>query len=181
MARKRNPRVDKQVRAALADLIETETADPRLAFVTITEADVTPDHEVATIYYSTLDPGVVSRDPRRTGGDRIPDADEVAAGLEAAASRLRVMVGRRAQLRVTPELRFARDPVTDQLSRLDELLRGIDTHVEVPRGTGGIEEAEEAEARAASEATDDRERHVSDVGDVGDVGDDGPALGGPSR
>ena len=140
MARRRNPRVDKQVRSALADLIETEVADPRLAFVTITEADVTPDHEVATIYYSTLDPTVVSRDPRRSGGDRIPDAEEVAEGLAAAAPRLRVMVGRRARLRVTPELRFTRDPVTDQVARLDQLLRDIHTDVEVPPGTGGIED-----------------------------------------
>ena len=148
MARKRNPRVDKQVRAALADLIETEVSDPRLAFVTITEADVTPDHEVATIYYSTLDPTVVSRDPRRSGGDRIPTAEEVAEGLVAVAPRLRGMLSRRVGLRTTPELRFTRDPVSEQVSRLDELLRGIDTDVEVPRGTGGIEEAEEREALA---------------------------------
>ncbi len=166
MARKRNPRVDKQVRAALADLIETEAADPRLAFVTITEADVTPDHEVATIYYSTLDPSVVSRDPRRSGGDRIPAADEVAAGLEAAAPRLRGMLSRRVKLRTTPELRFSRDPVSDQVSRLDELLRGIDTNVEVPPGTGGIEEAERAEAqrleaeRAEAERAQDDDRGV---------------------
>jgi ribosome-binding factor A len=151
VARKRNPRIDKQVRAALADLIETEAADPRLAFVTITEADVTPDHEVATIYYSTLEPTLVSRDPRRSGGDRIPDADEVAAGLEAAAPRLRGMLSRRVGMRTTPELRFSRDPVTDQVSRLDELLRGIDTTVEVPPGTGGIEEAERAAAELEAE------------------------------
>lgn len=139
MARKRNPRVDKQVRSAIADLIETEVADPRLAFISITEADVTPDHEVATIYYSTLDPGVVSRDPRRTGGDRIPSAEEVADGLEAAAPRLRTLIGRRVKLRVSPELRFRRDPVVEQASRIDDLLRTIDTDVEVPPGTGGIE------------------------------------------
>lgn len=140
MARRRNPRVDKQVQAALADLIETEVADPRLAFITITEADVTPDHEVATIYYSTLDPMVVSRDPRRSGGDRIPGASEVADGLEAAAPRLRSLLGRRVKLRVSPELRFRRDPVVEQASRIDELLSSIDTDVEVPPGTGGIED-----------------------------------------
>ncbi|MCC5948267.1 MAG: 30S ribosome-binding factor RbfA [Nitriliruptoraceae bacterium] len=143
MSRKRNPRVDKQVRAAIADLIETEAADPRLAFVTITEADVTPDHEVATIYYSTLDPSLVSRDPRRTGGDRVPEAEEVADGLEAAASRLRTLLARRVKLRVTPELRFRRDPVVEQATRIDELLRSIDTTVDVPPGTGGIEDADD--------------------------------------
>ena len=160
MARKRNPRVDKQVRSALADLIETETADPRLAFVTITEVDVTPDHEVATVYYSTLDPGVVSRDPRRTGGDRIPAPHEVEAGLNAAAPHLRGRLSRRVGLRTTPDLRFRADPVTAQVSRIDELLRDIDTDVEVPPGTGGIEELEqrarEREGREEREGGGDR-------------------------
>lgn len=126
MARRRNPRVDKRVQTALADLIETEVADPRLAMITITEADVTPDHEVATVYYSTLDPSVVSRDPRRTGGDRIPDADEVAAGLAAAKPRLQGMLARRAGLRTTPDLRFEPDPVVAQAARVEQLLRGLD-------------------------------------------------------
>ena len=139
MARKRNPRVDKQVRAAIADLIETEISDPRLAFVSITDVDVTPDHEVATVHYSTLEPGLVSRDPRRTGGDRVPRAEEVADGLRAAAPRLRSLLGRRVGLRVTPELRFVVDPVVSQASRIEELLRRIDTDVEVPEGTGGID------------------------------------------
>jgi ribosome-binding factor A len=155
VARKRNPRVDKQTRAALADLIDSEIADPRLAFVTITEVDVTPDHEVATVYYSTLDPGVVARDPRRTGGDRIPTAGEVAEGLDAAAPRLRGVLGRRVQLRVSPELRFRPDPVREQASRIDELLRGIDTSVEVPPGTGGIEDLDlddaDSDARSAQD------------------------------
>lgn len=145
MARKGNPRVDKQVRAALADLIETEVADPRLAFVTITQADVTPDHEVATIYYSSLDPSVVSVDHRRSGGDRIPDAASVADGLAAAAPRLRGMLARRVGLRATPELRFEPDQVTTHAARIDELLREIDTTVEVPPGTGGIEESDRSD------------------------------------
>ncbi len=138
MARRRNPRVDKQVRAAIADLIETEIADPRLGLISITEADVTPDHEVATIYYSTLEPSVVSRDPRRSGGDRIPDADEVADGLAAAAPRLRGMVARRAGLRTSPELRFEPDPVVAQASRVEELLRGLDR---APRSSDDGEQA----------------------------------------
>jgi ribosome-binding factor A len=142
VARKRNPRVDKQVRSALADLIETESADPRLAFVTITEVDVTPDHEVATAYYSTLDPAIVSRDPRRSGGDRIPEPHEVEEGLSAAAPRLRGMLARRVGLRTTPELRFLVDPVPAQSSRVDELLRGLEIR-DVPPGTGGIDGLED--------------------------------------
>lgn len=124
---KRNPGVDRSVRAALGDLLETEIADPRLAFVTLTEVEVTPDHEHATVYYTTLDPDIVTRDPRRTGGDRIPDADEVADGLAAAASRLRTLLARRVRLRATPELRFRADPVVETAGRVEQLLRDLDT------------------------------------------------------
>lgn len=139
MAKKRNPRVDKLVREAIADLVETEIADPRLAFVTFTEAQVTPDHEHALVFYSLLDPAIVTRDPRRTGGDRVPTADEVAAGLASAAPRIQGMVSRRAKLRTTPQLRFVPDPVVEQAARVDDLLRGIETR-DVPPGTGGIED-----------------------------------------
>lgn len=140
MARKRNHRVDEQVRAAVADLLQTELADPRLVFVTITEADVTPDHDVATVYYSTLDPKVLSRDPGRTGGDRIADPQDVDDALQAAAGRLRGPVARRVGLRTTPELRFRPDPVREQAARVEDLLRGLETRGEVPPGTGGIED-----------------------------------------
>jgi len=143
MARKRNPRVDEQVRAAVADLLQTDIADPRLTFVTITEADVTPDHDVATVYYSTLDPSVLSRDPRRSGGDHIADAADVAEALVAVAGRLRGQVARRVGLRTTPDLRFVPDPVAEQASRVEELLRGIEFRGEVPPGTGGIEDGED--------------------------------------
>jgi|GEM_PF-40400 len=150
MARKRNHRVDEQVRAAVGDLLQTEIADPRLTFVTITEADVTPDHDVATVYYSTLDPSVLSRDPRRTGGDHIADAGEVAEALLAVAGRLRGPVARRVGLRTTPELRFVPDPVTEQAARVEELLRGLESRGEVPPGTGGIEEQDEDGAHGAA-------------------------------
>lgn len=125
MVKKRNPRVDRAVRQAVADLLETEIADPRLQLITITEAEVTQDHEVATIYYSTLDPSLVSGDPRRTGGDRLPEAHEVEAGFAAAAPRLRGLVGRRAKLRTSPELRFKPDPVVEQANRVEHLLRRL--------------------------------------------------------
>lgn len=127
MARKRKPRTDRQVQAALADLIETEIADPRLTLVSITEVDVTPDHDVATVYYSTVDPALVSRDHRRTGGDRLPTPEEVAEGLEAVAPRLRGLLAQRAKLRVAPELRFRPDPVVEQAARIESLLRDLDT------------------------------------------------------
>jgi ribosome-binding factor A len=132
VARKRNPRVASLVRSALADLLDTEIQDPRVRFVTLTEVDVTPDHELATVYYTMLDPSIVSGDPRRTGGDHLPDPDEVAEGLESVTPRLRSLLGRRVSLRTTPELRFRPDPVADTAGRVEELLRRMDQGTEDP-------------------------------------------------
>jgi ribosome-binding factor A len=132
VSKKRNPRTDKAVLEAVAALVEAEVADPRLRFVTFTEAQVTSDHEHALVFYSTLDPGLVTRDPRRTGGDRVPSPDEVAEGLASVAPRLQGLVSRRAKLRMTPQLTFEPDPVVEQASRVEDLLRRVQPTVPVP-------------------------------------------------
>jgi len=124
MARRGSPRVARDVRAAIADALGTIVSDPRLALVTITEVELTPDHEHATIYWSTPDPGLLS-DDRRRNGPRPSRTDEVAAALDAATPLLRGAVGRRVKLRVTPELRFRPDPVAEQVELVERLLRDV--------------------------------------------------------
>jgi len=124
MARRGSPRVARDVRGAVADALATLVSDPRLMLVTITEVELTPDHEHATIYWSTPDPGLLS-DDRRRGGARPPRPDEVALALEAATPLLRGAVGRRVRLRVTPELRFRPDPVAEQVETVERLLRDV--------------------------------------------------------
>jgi ribosome-binding factor A len=122
MVKKRNPRLEGTVREAIADILESELADPRLSFVTITEVELTQDVKHATAYYTTLDPELVSRDPRRTGGDRVAPAHEVAAALESAAPRVQSLLARRVRMRNTPQLKFVPDPVAEHASRVDALL-----------------------------------------------------------
>ena len=124
MARQGSPRVARDVRAAIADALATQVSDPRLTLVTITEVELTPDHEHATVYWSTPDPTLLT-DDRRRGGPRPARPDEVAAALEAATPLLRGAVGRRVRLRMTPELRFRPDPVAEQVERVERLLRDV--------------------------------------------------------
>lgn len=124
MARQGSPRVARDVRAAIADALATLVSDPRLMLVTITEVELTPDHEHATVYWSTPDPTLVADDRRRSGARRARP-DEVAAALEAATPLLRGAVGRRVRLRMTPELRFRPDPVAEQVERVERLLRDV--------------------------------------------------------
>jgi ribosome-binding factor A len=130
MTSKATSRTEAAVRQAVAAIVEDEIADPRLTLVSITQARVTPDHEQATIHYSILSPDVVSRDPARTGGDRVHEPHEVAAGFEAARPRIQGLLARRVRLRRTPVLIFEPDPVTEQAARVEELIRRV-------RGDGG--------------------------------------------
>ncbi len=117
--------LDNLVQQALARIIETEIADPRLSLVTITDVDVSPDAAYATVYYSTIDPDLVSRDPERAGGDPLPEPEEVKDGFASAGSKIRALLGDRVSIRRTPELRFQPDPVARRASRVEDLLRSL--------------------------------------------------------
>ena len=122
---KGNRRLDQHVKEAVAQIVEQDISDPRLNLVTITDVEVTSDQKYATVYWTALDRGLVSRDPSRTGGDPLPEEDEVAAGFEAARARIQGLVARRVQSRNTPELRFRPDPVASQAARVEDLIRRV--------------------------------------------------------
>ena len=119
-----NPRLDGTLRSVLATLLEQEFGDPRLNFVTITEVESTPDVTHATVYYTTLDPSIVS-DAGSADSDRLAPAHEVAAALESAAPRLQSLLAGRVRLRNTPQLKFVPDPVAEQAGKVEALLRQV--------------------------------------------------------
>ncbi len=126
MGRRSDPRVDRRVREAVAELLDGEIADPRVQHVTITDANVSDDHKHATVYYTRLDADVLA------GGADLPDDEEVAEGLESAAPRLQGLLSRRMRLKNTPQLRFEPDAAAAEGRRIDQLLREL--REESPRG-----------------------------------------------
>lgn len=118
-----NRRLDQHVKEAVAQVVEEEISDPRLNLVTITDVDVTADQKYATVYWTALDREIVSGEGRR--GDPLPQPDEVAAGFDAARSRIQGLVARRVRSRNTPELRFQADPVATQAARVEEVIRRV--------------------------------------------------------
>jgi ribosome-binding factor A len=125
MAKSANPRTQRAVKEAIADIVENDVADPRLTLVTITDVDVTPDLDYARVYYSILHSDLVSGTPARNGGERLPEADEVAAGFDAAKSRIQSLLARRVKMRRTPDLHFIPDPVAEQAARVEDLIRRV--------------------------------------------------------
>ncbi|ABK53285.1 ribosome-binding factor A [Acidothermus cellulolyticus 11B] len=97
-----------RIKVVVAETLERRVKDPRLGFVTITDARVTPDLREATVFYTVL-------------GDDTALA-ETAAALESAKGVLRAEVGRQTQVRFTPTLTFVPDTVPRQARQIEELL-----------------------------------------------------------
>lgn len=112
-AYKRATRVADQIRMEVADILMRKTKDPRVSFVTVTNVDLTNDLRIARIYIT------MRQDEQHEA--------ETFAGLAKAAGFIRAELGRRLNLRYTPELIFQKDlagPRGDHiLSLLDSLQR----------------------------------------------------------
>ncbi|MEU4597126.1 30S ribosome-binding factor RbfA [Nocardia sp. GTS18] len=115
-------RLAKRISAIVATAIEYEIKDPRLRFVTVTDAKVTGDLREATIYYTVMGETL----------DAEPDYPAAAAGLDAAKGVLRSKVGAGTGVKFTPILSFSLDKVPDAAREMEELLaraRAIDDEV----------------------------------------------------
>jgi ribosome-binding factor A len=97
-----------RIKVVVAETLERQVKDPRLGFITVTDARVTGDLREATVFYTVL-------------GDAAARAD-TAAALESAKGVLRAEVGRQTQVRFTPTLAFVLDGVQDNARHIDELL-----------------------------------------------------------
>ncbi|MBO0774913.1 MAG: 30S ribosome-binding factor RbfA [Actinobacteria bacterium] len=92
----------------VAEMLERRVKDPRLGFVTVTEARLTNDLRDATVYYT-----VYGTDEEQAGS---------AAALASASGLIRSEVGRQTGLRHTPSLTFVRDTLPEGARRLEELV-----------------------------------------------------------
>jgi len=95
----------------VAQLLETKIKDPRLGFVTVTDARVTGDLQNASIFYTVL------------GGD--DERAATAAALESAKGVIRSAVGKDLGMRITPTLEFILDGLPESAQALDSLLERV--------------------------------------------------------
>jgi ribosome-binding factor A len=109
MAEARARKLAERVQVVVATTLESRIKDPRLGFVTITAARITPDLREATVFYTVF-------------GDEEERAASAAA-LESAKGVLRSEVGRQTGLKFTPTLAFVADAVPENAAHIDDLLR----------------------------------------------------------
>ncbi|MDA0737751.1 MAG: 30S ribosome-binding factor RbfA [Nitrospirae bacterium] len=107
---KRAERVADQLRIEVADILAKKSKDPRLQSVTVTSVEVTNDLRIARVYVSIL-------------GSR-EDEPGILKALNSAAGFVRSEIGRRLELRYTPEVKFWSDT---KGPRADRILKILDT------------------------------------------------------
>ena len=112
-AYKRSTRVADQIRMEVADILMRKTKDPRVGIVTVTDVELTSDLSIARIFVTT-------------GPDEKLEAGAL-AGLTKAAGFIRAELGRRVNLRYTPELIFQKDTTGTRGDRILSLLNELET------------------------------------------------------
>lgn len=121
-----------RIRVIVAETLERRVKDPRLGFVTVTDARVTGDLHDATVFYTVY-------------GDDAARA-ETAVALDSVKGLLRSEVGRQTGVRFTPTLTFVADAVPENAAHIDDLLRRAqESDAEVARNAAGASYAGEAE------------------------------------
>ena len=108
---KRAERVADQIRMEVADILARKIKDPRIGFVTVTDVDLSPDLRVARVYVTSLQEG--------------QSEDVTLQGLSSAVGFIRGELGRRLDLRYTPELTFCQDVSRKHGDRIDQLLDSL--------------------------------------------------------
>jgi ribosome-binding factor A len=102
----RPQRLGDQIQRELGDLVR-ELRDPRVAMITITAVDVSPDFSHAKVLFTLFEK------------EKLP---ATLAGLQRSAGFLRSQLAKRLKLYTTPGLRFEYDESVERGDRLSRLI-----------------------------------------------------------
>ena len=111
MASNRPDRVAEAIRVELSQLLAKDVHDPGIGFITLTKVSVTPDLQLARIYYTTL------------GDEKAQKATGQA--LQRASPFLRRQIAQRVRLRRVPEIEFFYDKSVAQHDRVEQILQEL--------------------------------------------------------
>ncbi|SJN53994.1 30S ribosome-binding factor RbfA [Vibrio ruber] len=125
----RTQRVSQQLQKELAMILQREVRDSRLGMVTISEVKVSRDLAYAKVYVSFL-----------CVGEQTPET--CLKALKEHESHIRMMLGKRIRLRLTPEVRFVYDDTLVEGMRMSNLVnQAVDEDKRKRDESGSDEEA----------------------------------------
>jgi ribosome-binding factor A len=113
----------------VADILMRKTKDPRVGVVTVTDVELTSDLRLARIFVTT-------------GPDEKQEAGAL-AGLANAAGFIRAELGRRVNLRYTPELIFQKDTTGLRGDRILSILHQLEESSGTPADAPSRSESED--------------------------------------
>ncbi len=118
MKNKRLPRLNSLLKEVIAEVIQREVKNPKVAPITsVTRVDISKDLHHATVYVSVL-------------GDQ-STKEETLQALTSAAGFIGTLASKKITIRYFPSLHFSLDDSLDKQLRIEELLEEI--HVEQAR------------------------------------------------
>jgi ribosome-binding factor A len=104
-------RVNEQIKRAISQIMQEHLNDPRLAFVSIVRVEVSKDLRNGKVFFSVL------------GSESQVKSAQLA--LQKAAHLIRRELGRRIEMRFTPELLFKYDSSIQDSVKLEERIKEI--------------------------------------------------------
>ncbi len=113
---KRADRVAGQIQKVLSELLHRDIKDPRLNMATITGVKMTKDLKIAYVYFTTSG----SLDKNKRNQDAIK-------GFNSALGYIKRTLGGQLGLRYMPNIKFFYDESFDYGSKIDSLLKTIET------------------------------------------------------
>jgi ribosome-binding factor A len=136
-------RLGERITQIVAEMLERRIKDPRLGFVTITDARVTGDLRDATVYYTVY------------GSDE--EKADTAAALTSATGVIRSEVGRQTGLKHTPSITFEQDKLPEGAKSIEDLVeraRQADAELAASR-TGAVHAGDPDPYRKPDEQDDE--------------------------
>jgi ribosome-binding factor A len=111
MEGKRSEKVADLIQREVSEMLVKSIKDPRIGFVTITKVTVSEDCRFAKVYFSVA--------------GTLAERESSGKGLDSAKGYVRRELGRRLQLRYTPEIVFQFDPSIEYAIHMEEVIRNI--------------------------------------------------------
>lgn len=106
----RNERVRKTLMKEIADIIQKDIRDPRIAgVISIVDVELSHDNSFAKVYFSVF---TTNEEAKK----------QTIEALEENVSKIRYEVGKRIRLRLTPELRFIPDDSLERGTKIMDLI-----------------------------------------------------------
>ena len=104
----RPERIGEEIREELSVILLREVKDPGIGFITLTRVKVSPDLQVARVYYTLIGDEKARKETKRA--------------LERAIPFLRRHIASRVRLRRVPELAFQFDESVEKQDRIEKIL-----------------------------------------------------------